>query len=97
MTVGTSVAVTDDVFLKVFMAKVIEAPELQTEAKQFSMEGSCTYAKILEKIYKDFCALGTDKQIRDENTTPDTRLRRTGATSESIPKRSSWNHQRGRQ
>ena len=95
LTVGKSVAVTDDVFLKAFMAKVIEAPELQTEAKQFLMEGSGTYAEILENIYKDFRALETGEQMRDGNTTPDTRLRRAGTTSAPIPKKVKFEPSKG--
>ena len=69
------------------MANVIEAPELQSEAKQFLMEGCGTYAKILEDIYKDFCPLETSEQMKNGNTTPDTRFYRVGATSDSIPKK----------
>ena len=87
LSVGKSIAVTDDVFLKAFMAKVIEAPELQSEAKKFLMEGSGTCNEILENIYKDFRAQETGEQMRDGNTAPEARLRRAGADRPGVPKK----------
>lgn len=43
-----SIAVTDDVFLKSFFAKIIETPELQHEAKKLLKDGGETCIEILD-------------------------------------------------
>ena len=78
LTVGKSIAVTDDIFLKAFITKVIEVPELQSESKKFLMDGSGTHAEILEKIYADYCVQETGEQMKDAYTKPDTCMRRAG-------------------
>ena len=87
LTVSNSVVVPDDVFLKVFMAKAIKVPELQSESKKFLMDGSGTYTYILEKICADYRTQETGEQIRDGNTTPDTQLRRASIGATEIPKK----------
>ena len=69
------------------MAKVIEAPELQSKAKKFLMEGSGTCNEILENIYKDFRAQETGEQMRGGNTAPEARLRWADANRPGIPKK----------
>ena len=71
-------AVTDDIFLKAYFAKVIQAPELQTEVKKLLKGGASSYATILELIHEDYRAQETGEQLRDSIThTPQSVLRRS--------------------
>ena len=60
-----SVAVGDDIFLRAYFAKVIEAPELQTEVKKLISDKNGTYDSILELIHKDYRAQETGDALRD--------------------------------
>ena len=50
---ANSVAVMDDTFIRAYLAKTIEAPELQQEVKQFILSSEGDYASILDKVFKD--------------------------------------------
>ena len=52
----SSVAIKDDTFLRAYLAKVINAPELQHEVKKLITSSSGTYETILELIHADYCA-----------------------------------------
>ena len=60
-----SVAVTDDVFLRAYFAKVIQAPELQTEVKKLITDKDGDYESILQLIHDDFRAQETNDSLRD--------------------------------
>ena len=60
-----SVAVTDDVFLRAYFAKVIQAPELQTEVKKLITDKDGTYETILQLIHDDYRAQETGDALRD--------------------------------
>jgi len=63
-----SVAIGDDIFLRAYFAKVIEAPELQTEVKKLVTDKAGTYESILELVHKDFRAQETSGNLRDVNS-----------------------------
>ena len=63
-----SVAVTDDVFLRAYFAKVIQAPELQTEVKKLITDKNGDYESILQLIHDDFRAQETNDSLRDVAT-----------------------------
>ena len=77
-----SVAVTDDVFLRAFLAKAISCEELQTEAKKLLQDGQGTASEILENILTDYRAQETGEELRDGK--PSKKIRRI----DSVPTRS---------
>jgi len=77
-----SVAVTDDVFLRAFLAKAISCEELQTEAKKLLQDGQGTAPEILENILTDYRAQETGEELRDGK--PPKKIRRV----DSVPTRS---------
>ena len=56
LTEHNSVAVQDDIFMRPFLSRTIEAPELQSEVKNFLKEPNIQYLEILEKVYVDYRA-----------------------------------------
>ena len=60
-----SVAVTDDVFLRTYFSKVIQAPELHTEVKKLITAKNGTYETILQLIHDDFREIETGDALRD--------------------------------
>ena len=62
-----SVAATDDMFLRAYLAKVIEAPELQQQTKKFLLDDQDSYKDILEKVHRDYRAMETGEQMRDND------------------------------
>ena len=64
-----STAIQDDIFLRAYFAKAIEAPELQTNVKKLVTDRAGTYDSILELIHKDFRAQETNDALRDNPTT----------------------------
>jgi hypothetical protein len=61
-----SVAITDDNFLRSFLARTIDVPELQEETKKFLKEPNTPYSVILEKIHKDYRAQDTTSEIKEK-------------------------------
>ena len=57
-------AVTNNFFLKVYFANVIEAPELQIEVWGFLKDMSITYIQVLEDIHANYHAQATWEDIR---------------------------------
>ena len=49
-----SVAVTDDMFLRAYLAKAISCEELQTEAKKLLQHNEDSYDTILEDVLTDY-------------------------------------------
>ena len=64
-----STAIKDDIFLRAYFAKAIEAPELQTNVKKLVTDRAGTYDTILELIHKDFRAQETNDALRDNPST----------------------------
>ena len=79
---SNSIAVTDDVFLRAFLAKAISCQELQTEAKKLLQDGHGTATEILENILTDYRAQETGEELRDGK--PSKKIRR----ADSAPIRS---------
>ena len=77
-----SVAVTDDVFLRAYFAKVIQAPELQTEVKKLISDKEGTYESILQLIHDDYRAQETGDALRDVPITTGKSARRGKPTSD---------------
>ena len=75
-----SVAATDDVFLRAFLAKAISCEELQTEVKKFLQDGKGTYDQILEDILTDYRAQETGEELRDGDNTIPKKVRRVDTT-----------------
>ena len=61
-----SVAVTDDIFLRAYFSKVIEAPELQTEVRKLIKDKKGSYKSILEEIHQDYRAQETGDALRND-------------------------------
>ena len=53
---ASSIAVTDDTFLKAFLSDSVSCEDLKTKSKGFLMEGTETYDKIMDKIHVDYRA-----------------------------------------
>ena len=91
----TSVAVTDDVFLRAYFSKVIEAPELQDEVKKLIKDKTGSYESILELIHQDYRAQETGEALRDHTNSSTVSSRRASKpppepeqkSSPSIPRR----------
>ena len=66
LTEHSSVAVQDDTFMRAFLSRTIEAPELQSEVKNFLKEPKIEYLEILEKVYIDYRALKTSEHLQSE-------------------------------
>ena len=64
---GNLVVVINDVFLKDYFAKVIEAPELQTEVRDFLKDTSKSYIEVLEDIHNNYRAQATGGGIFEES------------------------------
>ena len=64
LTKVNSVAATDNVFLKAYFAKVIEAPELQTKVQGFLKDTFKSYIEVLEDIHADYRAQAMEEDIR---------------------------------
>ena len=79
-----SVAVGDDTFLRAYLAKVIEVPELQTEVKKLISDSSGTYETILELIYADYRAQETGDNLRDSTSSSTLSLRRSKTESPPV-------------
>ena len=62
---GNSVAATDNIFLKAYFSMVIEAPELQSEVRNFLKGPTKTYSEILESIHDDCRAQTTGKDMKE--------------------------------
>ena len=78
-----SIAVTDNVFLKSYFAKVIQTPELQHEVKNLLKGDKASYGAILEMIASDYNAQSTNESMRDGAYKPQSILRRAGTKSSS--------------
>ncbi len=78
------VAVTDDSFLKAFLAKSISCEELQTEAKDLLTDGSASWSVILDRINADCRAQVSGESMRTDGTsTSRAQLRRARGASSS--------------
>ena len=64
----SSVAIKDDTFLRAYLARVIDAPELQHEVKKLISDSSRTYETILELIHADYRAQETGDTLRNVAT-----------------------------
>ena len=86
---ANSVAVTDDTFIRAYLAKTIEAPELQQEVKQFIISSDGDYESILDKVFKDFRAQESSEHLRASSGTTGsvsfTATARRGATKAAKP------------
>ena len=82
----SSVAVTDDVFLCAYFAKVIQAPELQTEVKKLISDKNGTYESILQLIHDNFRAQETSDALRDVPSVTGKSARR-GKPIDDVPER----------
>ena len=80
-----SVAIGDDIFLRAYFAKVIEAPELQTEVKKLISDKNGTYESILELIHKDYRAQETGDALRDVNPSSQTTAVRRARPEPPVP------------
>ena len=56
LKVNKLVAVTDDIFLKSYFAKVIDTYEFQSEVKKFLKGGPKLYTDMMDIIHSDFRA-----------------------------------------
>ena len=70
------VTVTDNIFLKLYFAKVIETPELQFEVKKLLKGGPASYTDIMELIHSEFRAQDTGEKTRKSVTTLSTATQR---------------------
>ena len=66
LTEHSSVAVQDDIFMQALLSRTIEAPELQSEVKNFLKEPKIQYLEILEKVYVDYGATETSEHFQQE-------------------------------
>ena len=60
-----SVAVQDDVFMRAFLSKTIEAPELQSEVKKSLKEPKIKYLEVLEKVFEDYRVQETGQHLQE--------------------------------
>ena len=81
-----SVAVTDDIFLRAYFSKVIEAPELQTEVRKLIKDKAGSYESILEDIHKDYRAQETGDALRNDTPSSIVTSRRTAKQHVPPPK-----------
>ena len=73
----TSVTVTDDVFFRTYLSKVIEAHKLQNKVKKLIKDKTGTYESILELICQDYRAEEMGEALRDGETSFVVLFRRT--------------------
>ena len=76
MKVNKSVAVTDNIFLKSYFAKVIKTPELQFEVKKLLKGDKDSYTDIFDLNHSDFRAQDTSEKMRNSVITFNTTMRR---------------------
>ena len=79
-----SVAETDNVFLRAFLAKAISYEELQTEAKKFLQDGKGNYDEIFEGILLDYCAQETGEELQDWDSQVPKKARRAETNTTRI-------------
>ena len=80
---ANSIAITDDTFLKAFLAKAVACEELQTEAKRFLQGGNDGWEVILDKVHSDYRAQASGEHLRGGTSTPSTAQLRRGKSSNS--------------
>merc|ERR1740124_2157677 len=79
------IATKDNFFLKAYFSMVIEATELQTEAKGFLRDTNATYLETLELIHTDFRVQITREHLRDTTTrSGSTAVVRRGKTDDDV-------------
>ena len=66
LTEHSSVALQDDIFMRAFLSRTIEAPGLQLEVKKFLKEPKIQYLDILEKVFVDYRAMETAEHLQQQ-------------------------------
>ena len=71
-----SVAIGDEVFMRAFLCKSIDVPELQTHAKEFMTNTSDNCLDIFEKIHRDYRSIESSEALRTNDLSLNRRARR---------------------